>query len=251
MKQPPLLTRSDVEDAVEQGDLPGWAGLVLAEFNRSLMSKEQPFPCTFGVEGFTRDSFRYVFADGPREDSELLPIAHSLVHYLEIYHTIDRYTSMVVFFKPSAAPCSIDEYRANFWYVLHYLHHHDPKPWPEAIPTDSEDPNWEFCFAGEPIFVVCNTPAHIHRRSRYASGMMIAFQPRWVFEELMAHPRKSERARAIIRARLEKYDSVPPYHALGVYGDLHNREWMQYFFPDTEDNDPTREAKARCPLDTN
>jgi FPC/CPF motif-containing protein YcgG len=248
MTTPPLLTTRDVGDAIEQGTLPGWAVPAFTRFRQSMTSSERPFPCTFGVEGFRHNGFRFVFAGAVDEASSLRLVRDSLRRYLAIARTIHRYTSLVVFFAPPAAAPALDDYRADFWMTLQYLRHHDPQPWPATIPTDPEHPRWEFCFDGQPVFVVCNTPSHVQRRSRHADVMTITFQPRWVFDELHAHPRKAERARTIIRARLERYDSVPVYQAMGIYGDPANREWKQYFLPDAETADSALESGARCPL---
>lgn len=134
----------------------------------------------------------------------------------------------------------MEEYQSLFWSVLRFLNQHDPQAWPADIPQDTEDPLWEFCFNGEPIFVVCNTPAHDKRRSRSAKGFLITFQPRWVFEELKGE--KGEKGRQLVRERLEKYDEVPLHPAMGAYGDEVNREWKQYFI--TNENT----SPAKCPF---
>jgi FPC/CPF motif-containing protein YcgG len=245
---PPLLTTRDVDDAIEQGALPGWAVPVFGHFRQAMTSAKRPFPCTFGIEGFRHNGFRFVFAGEVDDESSLRLVRDGLISYLARARTIHRYTSLIVFFAPPAGTATLDGFRAAFWRVLQYLHQHDPQPWPATVPTDPEHPRWEFCFDGQPIFVVCNTPTHLQRRSRHGEVMTITFQPRWVFDELHAHPRKAERARAIIRARLERYDAVPVYQAMGVYGDPANREWKQYFLPDAEADDPALESRARCPL---
>ena len=61
----------------------------------------------------------------------------------------------------------------------------DKNAWPAEIPEQVDHPMWEFSFAGEPIFVVCSTPAHVMRQSRRASTFMLTFQPRWVFEKIL------------------------------------------------------------------
>ena len=51
-------------------------------------------------------------------------------------------------------------------------------------------------------------------------------------------------ARRTIRARIDRYDALPPSPRLGIYGAAGNREWQQYFLPD--DNATT--TPDRCPL---
>ncbi len=159
------------------------------------------------------------------------------------YRSLGRLTSFVAFFRPGPADRPIGAYERDFWEVLQYLRDWDPAAWPREIPTDSEDPHWEFAFAGEPVFVVCNTPAHRLRRSRRSSGMLMTFQPRWVFEGLEGDSPRGRRARDVIRERLLSYDDVPPHAELGNYGAPGNREWAQYFLPDDAEAVP-----ARCPL---
>jgi len=109
---------------------------------------------------------------------------------------------------------------------------------------DPEQDYWEFCFAGTPMFVVCNTPSHGRRRSRSGAGLTITFQPRWVFAGLEGDSVAGKNARRTIRARIDRYDALPPSPRLGIYGAAGNREWQQYFLPD--DNATT--TPDRCPL---
>ena len=53
----------------------------------------------------------------------------------------------------------MSRYRRRFWDILAGLARQDDTPWPADIPEALGTPGWEFCFRGEPIFVVCNTPA--------------------------------------------------------------------------------------------
>ncbi len=101
---------------------------------------------------------------------------------------------------------------------------------------------WEFSFAGEPIFVVCSTPAHVMRQSRRSSAFMLTFQPRWVFEKILGTEKAASAAFAEVRKRLIPYDSTSPSPLLGRYGNSDGREYQQYFLPD--DNN----AEAGCPF---
>ena len=109
---------------------------------------------------------------------------------------------------------------------------------------EPEHDEWEYCFAGTPMFVVCNTPAHQGRRSRNGLGLTITFQPRWVFDGIEGHTPAGQKARRTIRARIDRYDALPPSPRLGVYGSEGNREWQQYFLPDDNETPP----RERCPL---
>lgn len=61
---------------------------------------------------------------------------------------------------------------------------------------------------------------------------MVTFQPRWVFDSLKASGRNS---RKIVREKISTYDDVAVFPGLGLYGHLDNREWRQYFIPDSND----------------
>ena len=101
---------------------------------------------------------------------------------------------------------------------------------------------WEFSFAGEPIFVVCTTPAHVMRQSRRSSAFMLTFQPRWVFEKILGTEKAANAAFAEVRKRLVPYDSASPSPLLGRYGAADGREYQQYFLHD--DNN----ASTGCPF---
>ncbi|XOD69739.1 MAG: YqcI/YcgG family protein [Flavobacteriales bacterium AspAUS03] len=51
------------------------------------------------------------------------------------------------------------EYYKIFWNILNDLSKIDPYKWPKNIPREIDHTNWNFCFQGESIFVVCNTPS--------------------------------------------------------------------------------------------
>ena len=120
--------------------------------------------------------------------------------------------------------------------MLQGLRHQDPDPWPRSIPIDPDNPEWEFCFQSTPIFVVCTTPAHQKRASRWSPSMAITFQPRGTFAGLESDSAHGIRSRAAIRKRLADYDTVDAAPELQDYGDPSCREWRQYFLPDTNDS---------------
>ncbi len=98
-------------------------------------------------------------------------------------------TSLVTFFKPPEREFSEGDYHEILWHLLQFLHVHDPEPWPEDIPTDPDDPHWEFCFGGEPMFPTCRAPFYDERKSRYCPvGLEITFQPRTLFEAGTSRP---------------------------------------------------------------
>lgn len=136
-----------------------------------------------------------------------------------------------------------------FWQVLQWLHEHDPQPWPAGIPSSTDSPEWEFCFAGDPMFAFPCIPAYQHRRSRrMGEHFLMCFQPRRIFFGVDRGDPGGERIREDIYARVEDWDAVPPHPQLVdlAYDDPTMREWRQYALPDQN----TR-LLEQCPLHTN
>lgn len=140
-------------------------------------------------------------------------------------------TSLVVFEKPTAL-LNLNEYKQKFWKLLKGIAQSDEANWPANIPQELEHRDWEFCFNGEPIFVVCNTPAHILRQSRRGSTFTLTFQPRWVFKNILGTEKAAQTAFSIVSERLRPYDMIDKSPVLGRYGDENTREWKQYFLDD-------------------
>ncbi|MET8682650.1 YqcI/YcgG family protein [Streptomyces sp. NPDC004732] len=228
------------------GEIPEWGPECIRDLQETLLSSTSPFPCTFAVSGTKRDSLRFGFVESLDDRGTWDGLGDTLNAYLSGYKELGRETSLIVFFRPDGRTRTMGEYRAKFWSVLQHLHDTDESPWPAEVPHDTDDPWWEFSFGDTPIFVVCNTPAHVLRRSRHSPVFFITFQPRWVFEELGAETAPGAAARRIIRKRLSRYDAVEASEELGSYGDPDNREWRQYFLADSSDA-PEAEA-SRCPF---
>ncbi len=126
-------------------------------------------------------------------------------------------TSLIVFTRPRPVQ-TLDAYYRKMWLTLDQLARLDKRPWPIEIPEQVDHPMWEFSFAGEPIFVVCTTPAHVMRQSRRSSAFMLTFQPRWVFEKILGTDKTATAAFGEVRKRLIPYDSASPRRSLGRYG---------------------------------
>jgi FPC/CPF motif-containing protein YcgG len=228
------LSRIQVQDRYADGT---WQTILFQEMAASLNSDTRAFPCIFGVAGFRSDQLRYLFLD--EEDVEGL--ATNLRSYIAEARSFGPNTSLVVFFRPRPL-LPLEAYRAKFWALLGRLSTLDESEWPADIPAELDSPEWEFSFAGEPVFVVCNTPAHVQRQSRRASSFMLTFQPRWVFDGILGTPKARDASVAKVRSRLAKYDMVAPSPDLGAYGHPDNREYKQYFLGD--DNRPS----TGCPF---
>ena len=231
-----LLSKTEVQSRF---DMPGWQRMVFSEFEATLESKSRPFPCVFGVSGFKADQLRYAFLD-PLDASTVAPV---LREYLASARSFGRMTSLVLFGRPGPVQ-NIETYRQQFWTLLDDLERLDDAARPENVPDKLDTEKWEFCFAGEPVFVVCNSPAHVLRQSRRSTSYMVTFQPRWVFEGITDSDDPAMlRALKTVRSHLANFDAVAPAPFLGTYGSPGNREYRQYFIDDT--NEP-----PACPFRT-
>jgi FPC/CPF motif-containing protein YcgG len=179
------------------------------------------------VQGFKDDQLRYLFL----EDVDEKVLGAQLKAYVMEARKLGANTSLVVFTRLKKIE-SIEHYHAKFWGILHRLVENDDISWPEKIPLEISDNHWEFCYAGEPIFVVCNTPAHVFRQSRRSSVFTLLFQPRWVFDNILGTPEKASKAFSKVRDRLECFDAIPVSPDLGQYGVENVLESNQYFLND-------------------
>ncbi|MFA9516657.1 YqcI/YcgG family protein [Halopenitus sp. H-Gu1] len=238
-----LHTQETIETRVEEGTVPEWIQAHWRSFREGLLGERNgsPFPCYFGARSVEAGAPLYTAVPSMTDPEALLNLGRTLRSYLEVYPTYDDHASLVTFFKPPDGSLSEAEYHEHLWNVLQFLHVHDPEPWPEDIPTDPDDPYWEFCFAGEPMFPTCRAPFYEERKSRYCPvGLEITFQPRALFENLnvTADHEKGGRAREIIQDRLSDYDGVCPHADLGDWGHEGDREWVQYMLSEDESKAP-------------
>jgi uncharacterized protein len=214
-----------------------WQSVMFSEFEAQLSSEARPFPCVFGVSGYRADQLRYLFLD----PFEVEVLGAQLAQFVAESRSLGPNTSLVVFTRPRPVQ-TLDAYYRKMWLTLDQLARLDKSPWPDTIPEQIDHPMWEFSFAGEPMFVVCSTPAHVMRQSRRSSAFMLTFQPRWVFEKILGTEKAALAAFAEVRKRLIPYDSTSPSPLLGRYGNNDGREYQQYFLPD--DN----HAGTGCPF---
>lgn len=235
-----LLSTTDIRSGADQ--LPRWAPEVLDTFVRTVTGSAPPFPCVFARHALGADGLRFACLESPDAEPDLARLADVVAHYAAMSRDLRPWTTLVAVFAPEAERQTLDEHRARFWSVMQYLHDHDPAPWPEDVPTDPDDPGWEFAFAGERMFVVGSAPVYDRRVSRNTATFTMLFQPRWMFDEMIAGP-KFDRTTAAIRRRQERYDGYPSHPSILTFGDPENREWRQYVIPD--DNEP---VAGQCPL---
>ncbi|UPW00749.1 YqcI/YcgG family protein [Halorussus gelatinilyticus] len=238
MKGP--TTRTRIESAIRENDLAAWKAERYRAFHRTMTDEEAPFPCYFAVDAHRDGDLRYLFAPSATTETGKSVVADGLARYLDGARGIADITALAAFFESPDGDLSVADYRERVWDLLAALRRNDPEPWPDDVPADPDDPEWEFCYAGEPMFVVARAPAYDRRHSRHAPhGLELTVQPRWVFDGLGSDTEAGQQARAVIRERLDEYDNVPRHPAIGDYGDPDTREWKQYVLSD--DNDETFE----------
>ncbi|MEO6500984.1 MAG: YqcI/YcgG family protein [Jatrophihabitantaceae bacterium] len=226
-------------------DLPsdGWQHEAAAAFSERMLNDNSLFPCIFGVSAVRKGTVRYSFI--PAGESRVAALGAALSEFTPIASDLGNRTSLVCFFDFEEHVNTLDEYRQHFWALLGELQAADTSEWPPGISDNPEDSTWEFSFNSTPMFVVANTPQHLDRRSRQSPYLTITFQPRFVFDDLKAGTPAGDKARTVIRRRLDTYDSVERTPLLGSFGDPGNVEWSQYFLND--DNAPVNLA-AGCPI---
>ncbi|AHG04562.1 hypothetical protein HALDL1_13920 [Halobacterium sp. DL1] len=242
-----VLDHDTAVERVESGDLPEWAQRHFENFRASVTGERdgQPFPCFFGKASVEEGRPLYAFVDSTTHPDALFSLRDALLEYLGAFRDHGDRVSFAVFFKPPERPLDEAGWHEQFWHVLQFLHVEDTEPWPEDIPTDPDDPYWEFCFGGEPIFPTARAPFYETRQSRYCPvGLEVTFQPRAIFEGITGDTDAGEQARERIRSRLEEYDDAACPHAdLGDWGNEGDREWPQYLLSEDESAAP-----ETCPL---
>lgn len=241
-----LVDQTTFVERVAGGEYPDWVARHWETFEASLTGERNgtPFPCFFGAESVANGEPLYAAVPSLTDPDALLRFRDVLLEYLDVYRERDGRTSLVAFFRPSRDASTEADYHEAFWHLLNVLHVHDPEPWPEDIPTETDDPHWEFCFGGEPMFPTCRAPFYDERQSRYSPvGLEITFQPRQLFDGITADTEAGQQARETIQGRLEEYDAVCPHADLGDWGVEGDREWPQYLFREDDDQSPDE-----CPV---
>ncbi len=251
MNEPGLQSLVDQEtlvERIESGAYPDWVGDHWMSFEDGLLGSRNgsPFPCFFGAESVANGDPLYTVCPSMSDADALLSLRDTILEYLEVWPDHSDRASLVTFFEPPATQLTEADYHDALWHILQTLHLHDPVPWPSEIPTDPDDPYWEFCLGGEPMFPTCRAPFYDDRKSRYCPiGLEITFQPRALFEQLnvTGDTEAGQQARAVIQDRLSEYDGVCPHADLGDWGVEGDREWPQYMLAADE-----QQAPSACPI---
>lgn len=220
-----------------------WTHKTIEHFKETLANPD--FPCLFGRKAVIARTCHIVFAQAARLADDM---AQGLAEYIRTIEPIplkQRIGNPLLVFLETSPDTSLMEQQALAWNVLRQVHVRDPQPWPAQVPQDPHDARWSFCFAGMPLFINMNFPAHRQMKSRNL-GKHIAFviNPRESFDEVASASTESgQRIRARIRERVHHYnDGVMP-DSLGFFGQDDNFEWKQYQLQEPGSLNP-----ARCPF---
>jgi len=239
-----LFTKDEIQNDIKNNLLSQWKIKSYNDFRENILDDNRPFPCYFAVEAEKRGHSRYIFSESAYNEDELLKVRDGIYEYIKTYRTISKRTTLVIFFKPSESALPSEAYKEQFWHVLNFLRENDPEPWVESIPEDPYNSKWEFCFGGEPIFVVSRMPIYNARKSRYTNGgLEITLQPRGTLDDITGDTKKGQQVRKVIRERLEAYDDVEIHPDIGDYGVEGAYEWKQYVLPERNE-----ESVMRCPI---
>jgi FPC/CPF motif-containing protein YcgG len=243
-----MLTQREVDLELTAGRLARWAG----DAYRALREKvgDPEFPCTFGTVALKKGDLLVGFVESDTDDAIVAALVALLSDYARFILGQPIVTAsmmpLAIFMKPRPDCATVEAYFTVSWKLLQQVHERDPEPWPARVPPDPEDPRWSFCFGGVPFFINFKTPLHRDRNSRRVDHTYLwLVQARDGFDIVAGDTPQGNHARNLIRDKLTRYDRISPYPALAHYGQPDNREWKQYFVPESN------EAPAdRCPFRT-
>ena len=137
----------------------------ITKLTEKMTDRYAKFPCIPAVQGHALNHFRYGFihqGESQVAAEQLVARVRARIQGLwALYFTCrhDRYGA----WRDSLE--GTQYYERLFW-LLSRTTEYDTEPWPADLPEEPTDHLWEFCFAGEPYFVYCATPAHELRQSR-------------------------------------------------------------------------------------
>ncbi|MDK8450142.1 YqcI/YcgG family protein [Corynebacterium mastitidis] len=228
--------------------VPSSASRLMDEFAEVVLDKD--FPCFFARSAHRRGELLYGFADVSSNFWPVVQLFDAAVRAIG-----DDGERTIIMWVINSSSASLEEDHRFTARIMEFLLHNDPLPWPEGVPLDPADPEWDFWYRGVGFFINVSTPHHVLRRSRnLGSAYTLVVQARSSFTEI---DQKWGNARGSIRSMVEKYDLLPLSPALGVHGE--KAEIDQFFLGD--DNETcvsgsllknieykNRGGEVRCPL---
>jgi len=223
---------------------PDWATVSTSEFLRKV--SDPNYPCYFGSASTKDKTLSFGFVSDLEDTEPAENLANVLRAYLGIAAIGPAKQSLVVFVGPPVFPVDIKTDYHRFWKLLSATSRHDTSPWPDAVPQDTADPMWQWCFAGRKWFVLACSPAYRLRRSRNLGPCLtLIFQlSDRVFEDLGGSTSAGKHAKATIRRRAATFDTISVHPHSGSENQSSVFKWRQYFLPD----DDTQFEESACPF---
>ncbi len=232
----PLLSQDEVDDQRKAGHLSPWGAQAYTAFCEKIA--DPAFPCTFGTIALKKRKICFVFIEESDPSARLEGLVEALTAYAAFITATPLVSAVMqplaILMPPPSGWTTLDDYFYHSWRLLEAVHRRDPQPWPSRIPEEPEAQGWSFCFNGVPLFVNVKTPLHERRRSRKMPGCYLwLVQAREGFDLVAGNTPQGHAARHRIREKLAAYDDLPIYPALGFHNDPDNRDWKEYFIPET------------------
>jgi len=222
-----MLTKNEIKQ--DLFTIPSWFKMAHQNWENIILQKD--FPCHFGTIAEKMGHLRYSYI----ENNDISGLPNTLREFLTLSRTFTHCRhALVVFFEPELQSKSFEYYQDFFWKIIQFLHEHDDKEWiEEDFPTNPDDPNWEFVFDGDPIFISANMPAYKQRITRnFGQCLILIFQPRRIFSDISHTSKQGKKAIHLIRSKVEAIEHLPIHPDLGGFGDPSKREWKQYVITD-------------------
>jgi FPC/CPF motif-containing protein YcgG len=202
-----------------------------------------PFPCHFAATARAKGALRYSYL---RREELTHPDAFvdAVRAYVREAPSTRALPALLVFVETPEEIVAPAQYESAFWSLLQHLHDADPAPWPSAAPTDPEDPEWQLCFEGAPLFFVGKGPSYRLRESRWFDCLMVLVQTQATLDPVDGFTPEGISIRERIRSAVVQYDGMALSPDLLDVGTPRYRDWRQYWLRDTN-HEP---SLPRCPL---
>lgn len=201
------------------------------------------FPCYFAKTGIVKDSIYLAFIEESDPQQRWEKAAAVMADYAEIEKNHNPFRVLVLSFDLHSPDWYSDD--ALLWSFLAFLRKKDPEPWPSNIPQNPDEAGWFYCYGGYTWFFNVNSPNHVHRKSRNATGVYsLVIQRSAEFDDL-APAEQHDHIRHTVRSRIAAYDGQETSFALAGEADNPTmKEWPQYHLPESNNDKPW----GKCPF---
>lgn len=230
-----LFSKHDISDNVH---VPKWLKQEYQNFQHKVL--DPGFPCQFGTVAEKQKKIYYAYLHH-KEDPMLSQI---LSEFLEINRKFNNSLGLALFLPPEENRLSFEAYQSCFWDILDLLHKKDTLSWPEEQIENPNEPLWNFCFHGEPLFIFANFPAYQNRKSRnLGNSMVIMMQSIDVFNGIEPGSPTGTKTRLNIRERIKEFDGIQPHPNLGHPRAVVKHPWKLYVL-----SDDMEKERGQCPF---